>query len=309
MSEVPDPVPGPGEIVVRVRGTAVNRADLLQRRGRYPPPPGVSEILGLEAVGEVAEIPDGTATPRRVGDRVMCLVGGGGYAEYVAVPASNTIPVPDGMGWPAAAAIPEAFITAFHGLVRLGRLGPGDTALVHSIASGVGTAAAQVCQAVGAQCIGTSRSAARAGAGAPWGAIGLHVCDGDFAPRVREMTGGYGADVILDLVGAPYLDGNVAALARGGRLVLTGLVGGRRAAIDLGALLPLQATILASTLRGRTTPEKADAMSEVAQWALPRFATGALTPVVHAVLPLDSAADAHRIVEADAAVGKVVLIP
>lgn len=309
ITELPDPVPNPGEVVLRVRGTAVNRADLMQRRGLYPPPPGASDILGLEAVGEVAMIPPGTQTPLAPGDRVMCLVGGGGYAEYVAVPACNCIPLPAGMTWEQAAAIPEVFITAYQGLVRLGRLGAGDVALVHSIASGVGTAAAQICRAVGARCIGTSRSPERAGAGAPWGAEALTVGDEGFAGAVREMTEGHGADVILDLVGAKYLAGNVACLARGGRIVLTGLVGGRKAELDMGALLPLQGTIVASTLRGRTTEEKAEIMADFSAWALPLFASGQLEPVVHAVLPLEQAAEAHRIVEADEAVGKVVLIP
>lgn len=307
--EVPDPAPAPGEVLVRVHATAVNRADLLQRSGRYPPPPGASSILGLEAVGEVIDTSRAPGHAVQPGDRVMCLVPGGGNAELVAVPASNCIPAPDGMPWEQAAAIPEVFITAFQGLVRLGHLTTGEVALVHSIASGVGTAAAQICRALGARCIGTSRSPDRAGAGAPWGAEALAVGDAGFADAVRDLTDGHGADVILDLVGAKYLAGNVACLARGGRIILTGLVGGRRAELDMGALLPLQATIVASTLRGRTTDEKAEIMSDFAAWALPLFASGALEPVVHAVLPIDQAAEAHRIVEADEAVGKVVLVP
>jgi putative PIG3 family NAD(P)H quinone oxidoreductase len=307
LGEVPDPSLADGEVLVRVRATAVNRADLMQRRGLYPPPPGASEILGLEAVGEVISVPGGTDTALRDGDRVMCLVGGGAYAELVAVPASNCIAIPDGMAWTDAAAIPEVFITAYQGLVRLGGLATGEVALVHSIASGVGTAAAQICRAVGARCIGTSRSPARAAAGEPYGAEPLVVGDDGFARAVLEMTGAHGADVVLDLVGAKYLHDNVACLARGGRIVLTGLVGGRRGELDMGALLSRQGTIVGSTLRGRTTAEKAEIMGHFAAWAMPLFAQGVLSPVIDRVMALDDVAAAHAHVEADAAVGKVVL--
>ncbi len=302
----PDPEPGPGDALIAVRATAVNRADILQRRGLYPPPAGTSSVLGLEAAGEVIMAPaGGSLVP---GDRVMCLVGGGGYAERLAVPAAQCMSVPDRLSWAEAAAIPEAFITAYQGLVRLGRLGEGDTALVHSIASGVGTAAAQVCRAIGARCIGTSRGPVRAFAGTAWGATGLVVTDATFAGEVHALTGGRGADVILDLVGAKYLAENVASLAPNGRLVLTGLVGGRTAGLDLGALIAAQGTILASSLRARPPGEIAEIMRDFAAWALPRFAHGDLSPVVHAVLPLDEAAEAHRIVESNQAVGKVVLL-
>lgn len=308
LRDVPDPVARAGEVLLRVRATAVNRADIMQRRGLYPPPPGASEILGLEAVGEVLEVAPGTETALRPGDRVMCLVGGGGYAELVAVPADNCIRVPDNLPWAEAAAIPEVFITAFQGLVRLGGLQEGDVALVHAIASGVGTAAAQICRAVGARCIGTSRTTERAEAGVPWGAEPLAAGDDGFAVRVREMTDGHGADVILDLVGASYLRDNVACLAREGRIVLTGLVGGRKGELDMGALLAAQGTIVGSTLRGRSTAEKAAIMSGFAAWAMPLFADGTLAPVIDRVMPLDDVAAAHRHVEDDAAVGKVVLL-
>jgi NADPH:quinone reductase-like Zn-dependent oxidoreductase len=237
----------------------------------------------------------------------MCLVGGGAYAEVLAVPAENTMPIPEGMSWTRAAAVPEVFLTAYQGLIRLGGLGPGDVALVHSVASGVGMAAAQICRAVGATCIGTSRTAARATAADRFGACGLHVPDSAFADAVRDLTNGHGADVILDLVGAKYLGENIRALARHGRLVLTGFVGGRRAELDMGALLAAQGTVLASSLRGRTTAEKADIMRAFEQWALPLFASGELEPVIHEVMPLAEAAAAHALLERDVAVGKVIL--
>lgn len=308
VADVPDPLPVEGEVLVRVRATAVNRADLLQRRGLYDPPPGASHVLGLEAVGEVVDASRAPSSGLGVGDRVMCLVGGGGNAQLAAVPAGNCIPAPPDMPWEHAAAIPEVFITAFQGLVRLGHLAAGDVALVHSIASGVGTAAAQVCRAVGARCIGTSRQADRAAAGAPWGAEPLVVTDDAFAQAVRDMTNGHGADVVLDLVGARYLPDNVACLARGGRLVLTGLVGGRTGQLDMGALIARQLTIRASSLRSRDSADKAVIMREFHDWAAPRFASGELQPVIDTILPLDDIADAHRRLEADAAVGKVVLV-
>jgi putative PIG3 family NAD(P)H quinone oxidoreductase len=307
MGAAPDPVPAPGEVLLRVEATAVNRADLLQRRGLYPPPPGASHILGLEAVGKVAAIPAGTRTHLKVGDRVMCLVGGGAYAEWLAVPAANTMSVPEGLSVTRAAAIPEVFLTAYQGLVRLGGLTRSDVALVHSIASGVGTAAAQICRAIGATCIGTSRSAGRAHAADRFGTHALHVPDGAFAHAVREETNGHGADVILDLVGAKYLKENIQTLARHGRIVLTGFVGGRRAELDMGSLLAVQGTILASSLRGRTTDEKAAIMRDFEAWAHPLFASGALEPVIHCVLPLSDAGSAHALLESDEVIGKVVL--
>ena len=306
LADVPDLTPAAGEVLIRVHATAVNRADLMQRAGNYPPPPGASDIIGLECAGEIVALGDGV-DGAQVGDRVMALLSGGGYAQLVAVPVGQTMPVPDGMSWEDAAAIPEVFLTAYLTLRILGRVDTGEVALIHSASSGVGTAAIQITRDLGARALATSRTAERLQLPLELGAQGILVTDGSFADQVRAHTSGHGADVILDLVGASYWAQNVASLARGGRIILTGLVGGRRAEADLGMLLALQATVIGSTLRGRTTDEKAAIVAEFATWAMPRFASGALRPIVHQVLDLAQVADAHRLVEDDRAVGKVVL--
>lgn len=278
----------------------------MQREGNYPPPAGASEILGLECAGEVIALGPGV-NDVRLGDRVMALLPGGGYAELVAVPAQHTMPVPDDMSWEEAAAIPEVFLTAYLTLRVLGHLDTDQVALIHSASSGVGTAAIQIADALGARALATSRTAERLRLPSELGAEGIVVSNGTFAEAVKDATKGVGADVILDLVGAAYWDENIAALARGGRIVLTGLVGGRRVQADLGTLLAMQATVIGSTLRGRSAAQKATLIAEFTAWGLPRFASGELRPIIHQVVDLADVASAHRTVESNAAVGKVIL--
>ena len=295
LGEAPRPRPGPGQVLIRVAATSVNRADLQQRAGNYPPPPGESEILGLEVAGVIEELGADVAD-WRTGDRVMTLVGGGGYADYALAPASTLMPVPGGMDLVQAAAISEVWITAYLNVFREAGLRAGETLLVHGGASGVGTAAIQLAKALGpAHVIVTVGSEDKAAACRALGADqAILYKTEDFAQRVLEITEKRGADVILDHIGAAYLEPNLACLALYGRLVIIGLLGGARAELNIGRLMVKRQRIIGSVLRARPVEEKARVTAAFGEQVLGRFATGELKPVIHEVLPLDGGAPGAR---------------
>jgi NADPH:quinone reductase len=307
MREVPAPRPGPGEIRVRMATSGVNRADLLQRRGRYPAPPGSpQDIPGMEFSGTVDQVGDGV-TRWRPGDQVMGIVGGGGYAELLVTHADAAVRVPAGMTAVEAGAIPEVFMTAFDAVVLQEGLRSGETLLVHAVGSGVGTAGLQLGRAFGARVVGTSRSPEKLRRAE---ALGLeHAVLGDerWPERVLEITGGRGADVILDLVGGPYLAGNQKVLAPGGRHIVVGVTGGPKAEMDLRSLMTRRGSIRGTVLRARPVEEKIELTRAFESRALAFFDSGVLRPVVDRILPAAEAAEAHRLLEGNATFGKVLL--
>lgn len=306
-AEVPDPQLASGEVLVEVVAAGVNRADLLQRAGHYPPPPGASPVLGLECSGRVAAV--GPEVDRWVvGTEVAALLTGGGYAEQVAVPAGQLMPVPEGIDLVTAASLPEATCTVWSNLIMVAGLRPAETLLVHGGGSGIGTVAVQLAHALGATVLATVGSAAKAAAVMALGAD--HCIDyrtEDFVSRVRELTGGRGADVVLDVIGAKYLDRNLRALATGGRLVVIGLQGGTKAELDLGRLLARRAAVIGTTLRSRPEPEKAEIVRQVVEHLWPRYADGTLRPVVDRLLPIQAAAQGHQVMASGEHVGKILL--
>jgi NADPH2:quinone reductase len=314
VAEVPDPVPGPGEVLVDVAAAGVNRADLLQRAGHYPPPPGAPAWPGLEVSGVVAALGPGVALPDdggwRVGQKVAALLAGGGYAERVAVPAGQLLPVPSSVALVDAAALPEAACTAWTNLVGTGGLRAGQTVLVQGGSGGVGSVAVQIAAALGARVIATAGSAERALRCVQLGAeLGIDHRAGDVVGAVLEATDGRGVDVVLDVLGAGGLAANLAMLATGGRLVVIGLQRGARAEIDLGLLLARRLTVAGTTLRSRPAAEKAAIVAAVRANVWPMLDDGRLRPVVHARLPLDRAGDAHRLLESGTVFGKILLVP
>ncbi len=307
LAEVPDPVPAPGEVVLRVAATAVNRADIMQRMGHYPPPPGAPEWLGLECSGTVTAVGEGVED-WEVGDPACALLAGGGYAEQVAVPAGQLLPVPARVSLTDAAALPEVACTVWSNVFMLAGLRPGEVLLVHGGSSGIGTMAVQLARQVGATVAVTAGSPTKLQRCADLGAsILVDYREQDFVDTVRSATAGHGADVVLDNMGAQYLARNVDVLAVNGRLVVIGLQGGRRAELDLGVLLSKRAAVLATSLRSRPIAEKAAIVAGVVEHVWPLIADGVVAPVIHERLPLESVADAHRLVESSAHVGKVLL--
>ncbi len=307
VEEVPDPSPGPGEVVLAVRAAGVNRADLMQRAGHYPPPPGAPAWPGLEASGTVAAVGDGV-DGWSVGDEACALLSGGGYAGRVAVPVEQLLPVPAGVPLVDAAGLPEVTCTVWSNLFMLAGLRPGEALLVHGGSSGIGTMAVQLARQVGATVAVTAGSAEKLAACERLGAtILVNYREQDFVTAVRDATGGRGADVVLDNMGAAYLGRNVEVLAQNGRLVVLGLQGGRKAELDLGMLLAKRAAVLATSLRARPAGEKAAIVASVREHVWPLLADGAVRPVVHARMPLEHAADAHRLLESSRHVGKVLL--
>ncbi|SDF67050.1 putative NAD(P)H quinone oxidoreductase, PIG3 family [Blastococcus aurantiacus] len=311
-SEVPDPVCGPGEVVVDVAATAVNRADLMQRQGFYPPPKGASEILGLECSGVISEVGEGVVG-WSVGDEVCALLSGGGYAERVAVPAGQLLPRPSGVELATAAALPEVVCTVWSNVFLLAGLSRGDSFLVHGGSSGIGTMAIQLAARAGARVFTTAGTPAKLDVCRELGAdVTINYRDEDFVERVRAETDGRGVDVVLDNMGAKYLDRNIDALAVGGRLVIIGMQGGAKAELNIGKLLSKRGAVHATALRSRpaTGPGgKAEIIEAVRRDVWPDVERGTIRPIVDRRLPMSRAAEAHRAVEASEHVGKVLLLP
>ncbi len=307
ISEVASPELEPGDLRIRVAAAAVNRADLLQRQGFYPPPPGASTLLGLECAGEVIEV-GGEVQGWAAGDRAMALLSGGGYAEEVTVPAGCALRVPERLGWEEAAAVPEVFLTVFQNLFQLAGLAGGGTALIHGGGSGIGTAAIQLVKAAGGTVVVTAGSEEKCGRCRELGAdLAVNYRSADFAEEARAATGGRGVDVVLDSIGAPYLEQNLAVLRTGGSLILIGLMGGAQAELNLASLLVRRLRVIGSTLRARPVEEKTELVEAFSHRFGDALAAGRVRPIVDRVLPLEQVAEAHRVMKASQHFGKIVL--
>ncbi|HET7752803.1 MAG TPA: NAD(P)H-quinone oxidoreductase [Anaeromyxobacteraceae bacterium] len=310
--DAPDPVAQRGEVLVRVRASAMNRADLLQRRGLYPPPPGWREdVPGLELAGDVVEVGAGV-TAWRPGDRVMAIAAGEAHAELAVAHERMLIPVPASLSWEEAGAVMEAGLTSHDALFTLGALRPGWPVLVHAAGSGVSTAAIQIAKAAGATVIGTSRTAEKLdrarGIGLDHGLL-VSKEEPKFGAEVKKLTGGRGVPLVLDFVGAPYAAENLAALATGGRIIVIGTMGGTKAQLDLAKVLHLRATVVGTTLRMRPLEEKIAATQSFARDVLPLLASGRVKAIVDSAIPMARAREAHERMEKNESFGKLVLVP
>jgi NADPH:quinone reductase len=306
IEEQPMPGLGPSDVLVRVEAAGVNRPDIMQRLGRYAPPPGASDVPGLEVAGTIERV--GPDVQRwRPGDRVCALVAGGGYAEFCAVPEPQCLPIPTRLDSVHAAALPETFFTVWTNLFQRAALSQGETVLIHGGTSGIGTTAIQLASAFGAVAFATAGSDDKCAACERLGARALNYRTIDFVQAIRELTENQGVNVILDIIGGEYLGRNMECLAKDGRLVQIGLQGGMRAEINLSLLMQRRATLTGSTLRPRTVAEKGAIARDLEVHVWPLLAAGTVKPLVHSVFPLERAADAHRALESGAVIGKVVL--
>jgi putative PIG3 family NAD(P)H quinone oxidoreductase len=308
VQERPTPEPGAGQIRVLLRASALNRADILQRQGNYPVPPGEpADITGIEYAGEVDAVGP-AATLWKIGDRVMGIIGGGGHAEYVTVHEREAIPIPRSMSWEEAAAIPEVFITAYDALFTRVGLRVGETLLIHAIGSGVGTAALQLARAAGARVIGTARSAGKLDKARKLGLdVGIDSSRGDWATHVEAAVGAERVDAVLDLVGGSHLEGNLRVLGLRGRIVVVGLTAGATAQLNMGVLLRKRITIVGTVLRARPLEEKIALARDFAVRVVPLFEAGRIKPVVDRIFPFAKVGAAHELMESNETFGKIVL--
>ncbi|GAA3319029.1 NAD(P)H-quinone oxidoreductase [Arthrobacter ramosus] len=308
--DVPAPVPGPGEVLIDVVAAGLNRADVQQRRGFYPPPPGASEIPGLEVSGRIAAFGPEVSKPFSVGDKVVALLSGGGYAQQVAVPAEQVLRLPDGVDLVTAASLPEVAATVYSNLIMTAQLQAGETVLIHGATGGIGTMAIQLAKAYGATVAATAGTAEKVGtAKAFLGAdIAINYAEEDFAESLKAQNGGKGADVILDVVGAKYLQQNVEALADYGRLVVIGLQGGVKGELNLGQLVSKRAAIIGTALRPRPVAEKGVIMNAVRESVWPMLADGRIKPFVAKSFPLEQVREAHEYFDSGEHMGKILLL-
>jgi NADPH:quinone reductase len=305
--ERPMPTVAGGEVLIKVAAAGVNRPDVMQRQGKYPPPPGASDIPGLELAGEIIAVADDVKA-WTVGDRVCALVSGGGYAEFCSVPAPQCLPIPAGLDAVQAAAIPETFFTVWTNVFERGRLAAGESILIHGGSSGIGTTAIQLAHAFGARVLTTAGSDGKCSACRSLGAeVAINYRAADFVAAVRDATNGKGVDVVLDMVGGDYLQRNVDCLAMDGRLVQIGMLGGLQAQVNIGTVLQRRLWITGSTLRARSVAEKAVIAQAVHQRVWPMLESGKVRVLVHATYPLAQAAEAHRVMESSEHIGKLVL--